>query len=83
MTPDGNYEIAFFSAYHTDVSSSAWDSMFTQEDYILWQSEISEKSCFETDLYPMSDDRIVTLSTCSYEFSNARFVVHGILIPEE
>ena len=83
MTPDGNYEIAFFSSYHTDVSSSAWDSMFTQEDYILWQSEISEKSCFETDLYPMSDDRIVTLSTCSYEFSNARFVVHGILIPEE
>lgn len=83
MTPEGNYEIRFFSGYITDVQSSAWDSVFTEEDYILWQMEVAQKSCFKTDVVPMSDDRVVTLSTCSYEFSNARFVIHGILIPEE
>lgn len=34
---------------------------------------------FESSVTPLSSDRILTLSTCSYEFSDARFVVLGIL----
>lgn len=82
LTPDGNYRAKLFSGYITDVDSGAWDSVFSQEEYILWQQEIARKSCFATDVVPMSGDRILTLSTCSYEFSDARFVLHGVLIPE-
>ena len=28
---------------------------------------------------PLPEDRILTLSTCTYEFSEARYVVYGIL----
>ena len=83
LTPGGNYEVRFFSGYTTDVQSSAWVTIFTDEHYILSQDQAAGQSCFRSDVVPMFEDRIVTLSTCSYEFSNARFVIHGILVPAE
>lgn len=44
-----------------------------------WIVSAIEKSTFESSVTPLSSDRILTLSTCSYEFSDARFVVLGIL----
>ena len=45
----------------------------------MWLEEITERSVFESKAQPTLEDRILTLSTCSYEFANAGFVVHGIL----
>ena len=39
----------------------------------------AERSCFESGITPAVTDKVVTLSTCSYEFNNARFVLVGIL----
>ena len=40
------------------------------------------KSTFRTKLdLPQEDARLVTLSTCSDEFENARYVVVGVLTP--
>ena len=36
-----------------------------------------ERSPFSSAINPAECDRIITLSTCSYEFYNARFVVLG------
>ena len=36
-----------------------------------------ERSLFSSAINPAECDRIITLSTCSYEFYNARFVVLG------
>ena len=42
------------------------------------------KSRFQSSLgLPEEDAKIVTLSTCSYEFDDARFVVLGVLSPVE
>ena len=38
------------------------------------------RSCFQSGVAPDATARIVTLSTCSYDFSDARFVLHGILV---
>ena len=40
------------------------------------------KSTFQTKLdLPSEDARLVTLSTCSYEFEDARYIVIGVLTP--
>ena len=42
-----------------------------------WLEEAKERSCFESEIIPAATDRVVTLSICSYEFDNARFVLIG------
>ena len=42
------------------------------------------RSTFQTKLdLPGEEARLVTLSTCSYEFEDARYIVIGVLTPLE
>ena len=79
LTPGGKYEIQFFSAYVTDAANDAWNPYFLEEDYGKWLDKLSRKSYFRSHVIPTTDDRVVTLSTCTYEFEDARFVLHGVL----
>ena len=36
-------------------------------------------SKFVSGIVPTEEDRLITLSTCSYEYNDARYVVLGIL----
>ena len=38
-----------------------------------------EKSDFDADVTIGKEDKIITLSTCAYEYDGARYVVMGIL----
>lgn len=79
LTPGARYKIHLFSGYITDNWSSAWYKDFSETDYAAWLTEIKSKSSFETEYTPKETDRIVTLSTCTYEFDDAKFVVHGFI----
>ena len=79
LTPDQNYKMEIFSAYVANVEENAWEMGFTAAGYKAWLGEIAAKTCITTNIVPAVTDRVLTLSTCSYEFNNARFVVHGIL----
>lgn len=39
------------------------------------------QSLVSTNVDVSVDDRVITLSTCTYEFYNARFVIQGKLTP--
>ncbi len=75
VTPEGAYEVSFFSGFVSDVWGKAWDT--APED--TWPQEMSQKSMFSGGPTPQAGDRFLTLSTCSYEFNNARFVLLGLL----
>ena len=79
-TPQANYEIEIFAGYVADVRDNAWDVDFIDEaDFSGWIDEQIQKSMFHSDVTPSAKDKIVTLSTCSYEFDNAKFVIFGVL----
>ena len=77
LTPDGRYEVKFFSGYVCETTSDAWDYDFDE----AWIDKRIRLSYFDADVIPTLEDRVLTLSTCSYEFQDARFVLHGILVP--
>lgn len=80
MTPDGNYVIEVFAGHVAKVSDTSWDIGFASDDELMqWSDAAIEKSTFESAVIPAPGDRIITLSTCSYEFNDARYVLLGIL----
>lgn len=84
ITPNGSYMVEFFAGYVADVDSNSWEPDFTSdEDFEDWLAAAMERSAFESKAIPSAADRIVTLSTCSYEFYNARFVLLGKLTADQ
>ena len=82
ITPESAYTVELFSGYVTGTDGQAWQTVFSDEEaFVQWLGFVADASMFQSDIEPMASDRILTLSTCSYEFENARFVVHGVLRP--
>lgn len=80
MTPTGNYTLEFFAGYVTDMNSQAWKLEFaSDEEFALWLEETAARSVFTGSTEPTAQDRVVTLSTCTYEYDDARFVLVGVL----
>ena len=80
LTPEGRYELAFFSGHTVQADSDAWRVDFASDaDYAAWLEEVKARSLFISAVVPDAHDCVVTLSTCSYDQKDARFVLHGIL----
>lgn len=82
ITPGGCYRLEFFAGYITDMNSQAWKMEFaSDEEYRLWLEQAISRSAFTAALKPEARDRVVTLSTCTYEYNDARFVLVGVMKP--
>ena len=81
-TPSQNYKIEVFAGYVTDAESDSYIFSFSDDgDYQRFLNSWKAQSDFVTPVEPSAQDRIVTLSTCTYEFFDARYVVQGRLVP--
>jgi hypothetical protein len=82
ITETGNYEIQLFAGFVADASEAAvWQIHFASNDtYMNWISSLFERSTFKSYVELTPSDRIVTLSTCTYDFTGARYVVMGKLV---
>lgn len=78
---DEIYRLELFSAYVTTPSSDAYRMRFQNNaEYAKWLEKMAGRSDFKADIRLSTNDRIVTLSTCAYDYANARYVVHGRLV---
>lgn len=81
-TPTGNYAIALFAGVVTAKGGEFMRLAFNDdEEFFRFSEEVKEKSTFKSDVSLAAGDQIITLFTCSYEFTNARYAVFGKLIP--
>lgn len=82
LTPKGKkltYEV--FSAYTTDLKDNYNETNFkTENEYRNFLNKIENKSIVKSKLKVTPKDKILTLSTCSYEYEGARMVVHAKLM---
>lgn len=76
-TPETVYRIDFFSCAVAD-----WhDSLYEGDTPVAeWVPHICDKSVVGREITYSDDDRFVSLSTCSYEFQNARTILTGKLV---
>ena len=51
------------------------------EDLTNYLEKALEESYFTTNVQVNPNAHYVMLSTCAYIFENARFVIHGMLVP--
>lgn len=84
FTADRNYTIEVFAAVTIPAESDKYKIYFNdsseKEDYLKW---IASENALTTDVKVSADDKIVMLSTCTYEFDDARLVVYGKLVEKE
>ncbi|WP_054199099.1 class B sortase [Clostridium baratii] len=81
LTIDGKrYEYEIFSSYISNAKEIDLRTNFKNDDeYLKYIEDIEKKSIFYRDVDIKSDDRIITLSTCSYEKDDSRMIIHGKL----
>ena len=81
-TPTMNYRVELFAGFVTSASSDVYTITLGDDD--SWNAYIESavsQSKFESAADVKAGDRILTLSTCTYEYDDARFVVLGKLVP--
>lgn len=84
-TPHGNYHLVVFSAFITkatdeDTYKMTYDEAEKQA-YIDRAWERSELPITRDSVDVMKNDRLVTLSTCAYDYEEARYIVMCKMVP--
>ena len=83
LTPAQDYKVVLVSAYYTEATSGVY-SVFPDpgEPLNIYMENVLSYSDFTPAEVPETD-KYVLLSTCAYVFTNARYVVHGAMIPAD
>lgn len=81
-TPDTNYKLKVFSCFVTISESDAYRiNLGSRSNYAAWLKDMKSNSAIETAVDPDPDYMTLMLSTCSYEYDNARTVVLCQMVP--
>lgn len=76
-TSENVYRIDFFSCAKADMNDELYDGSMPVSQWIL---HIENLSVVYREVEYSENDRFISLSTCSYEFKNARTILTGKLV---
>ncbi|NLY87966.1 MAG: class B sortase [Clostridiales bacterium] len=82
ITPKGKYHLEIWAFLNEPADSSLYETNFDGEakshEYIEKIKALAE---YTTSVDVTTDDNLVVLSTCAYEYKDARYVVIGKMVP--
>lgn len=79
LTPDKEFKVKLIAGVTVNSTSPIYQLPLLKEDKERFITDNREQSTFEADYTFSPDDRFVMLSTCSYDFNEARYVLIGLL----
>ena len=71
FTPEKNYMIELFAGCTISVDSDVYNLSQINKDEIINESD------FKSDIIVEDEDKTITLSTCSYDYDGARYIIMG------
>ncbi len=76
-TPECEYLLQPFSGYVTPGTSDSYRiEFYDDDDFAEYIEMVCKKSNFRHGISITPQDKIVTLSTCTYDYEDARYVLH-------
>lgn len=75
------WEISVFSGYTSAPNGDAYTLDLSAEEFGDWTETQIARSDFQSTVAPKSIRRVLTLSTCTYAYDDARYVVMGRMRP--
>lgn len=79
-TPQGSYNLELFAGIVGDGDYEFVQLSFGEDsEFLSYIAGLKANSTFQSNVEVLSKDQIVTLSTCSYSFDNARYALFGKL----
>lgn len=78
-TPERNYRVDLMYGFLVAEGEFRANAFMFQENVPSLLEFAAERTTFESDVSFQSGDRLLGMSTCEYDFDNARYVVLGIL----
>ncbi|MBR6407854.1 MAG: class B sortase [Clostridia bacterium] len=80
LTPQGDYRIEIVAGMVTDPDSEIYEIPNDREGRDRLVRFAMDKSTFVSGVEVSGEDRLITMSTCSYEHRDARYVLLGRLV---
>ncbi len=78
-TPEKKYTLKIFAGFVTSATSDCYIINHTEESLAEYMASVKQKSNFKSSVEYTQGDNIVTLSTCSSDYDDARYVLIAIL----
>ncbi len=79
VTPQKGFKVKLIAAATVNSTASIYKLPLEDEDKDSFISQLCEKSTFKSEYKFSPDDVYVMLSTCSYAYNDARYVLIGVL----
>lgn len=79
LTPEQNYKVELIAGYVTNTASVGYSFPMSKDQRDQFLEECFRKSAFATEVKVAEEDVLMTFSTCSYEYDDARYILVGVL----
>ena len=79
LTPDGDYKIELYAGLVVKRDAVVYSPNSDGTALAEFLESAKVNSTFKSDVSLGENDKLITFSTCSYEYDNARYILIGIL----